>query len=94
MRAATPSGPRPAAPAQPPAAGTSELPDQRLRQIYARYVEAKRSANESTAGITYERLADSLRNQAAKLREKNPSKSVDYEVVVKDGKTLLKPILK
>ena len=49
---------------------------------------------ESTAGVTYERLAESLRAQAAKLRATNPARSVDYDVVIKDGKTLLKPILK
>ncbi|WP_437814377.1 MXAN_5187 C-terminal domain-containing protein [Sorangium sp. So ce1078] len=86
--------PRPAAPPQRPAARDDELPEQRLRQIYAKYVETKRAARESTAGVTYERLAESLRAQAAKLRATNPAKSVDYDVVVKDGKTLLKPILK
>ena len=85
-----PSSP-PAAPAAPPA---GDLSEQRLRQIYAKYVEAKRAANESTAGVTYERLVESLRAQAAKLRADNPAKSVDYEVVVKNGKTLLKPILR
>jgi hypothetical protein len=82
------------APVAAPAPAPDNLPDQRLRQIYAKYVESKRAANESTAGITYERLAESLRTQAAKLREKNPTRSVDYEVITKDGKTLLKPILK
>ncbi|HTN82474.1 MAG TPA: MXAN_5187 C-terminal domain-containing protein [Sorangium sp.] len=87
-----------ARPASPPqqrsAARDDELPEQRLRQIYAKYVETKRAARESTAGVTYERLAESLRAQAAKLRATNPAKSVDYDVVIKDGKTLLKPILK
>ncbi|WP_437647955.1 MXAN_5187 C-terminal domain-containing protein [Sorangium sp. So ce362] len=86
--------PRPGPPPQRPAARDDELPEQRLRQIYAKYVETKRAARESTAGVTYERLAESLRAQAAKLRATNPAKSVDYDVVVKDGKTLLKPILK
>ncbi|WP_437928250.1 MXAN_5187 C-terminal domain-containing protein [Sorangium sp. So ce291] len=81
-------------PQQRSAARDDELPEQRLRQIYAKYVETKRAARESTAGVTYERLAESLRAQAAKLRATNPAKSVDYDVVVKDGKTLLKPILK
>lgn len=72
----------------------SELEEKRLRQIYSKYIETKRSANEPTAGITYEKLADSLRVQAAKLRASHPAKKVDYEVVVKDGKTLLKPILR
>lgn len=57
-------------------------------------MEAKRAAKESTAGLTYERLAESLRSQTAKLREKNPTKNVDYEVVTRDGKTMIKPILK
>lgn len=89
-------GPRPraVAPAQRTAAREGELPEQRLRQIYAKYVETKRSANESTAGVTFERLAASLREQAAKLKATNPAKSIDYDVVVKNGKTLLKPIIK
>ncbi|WP_437279421.1 MXAN_5187 C-terminal domain-containing protein [Sorangium sp. So ce375] len=90
----TPVRARPGPPPQRSAARDDELPEQRLRQIYAKYVETKRAARESTAGVTYERLAESLRAQAAKLRATNPAKSVDYDVVVKDGKTLLKPILK
>ena len=76
--------------------GSSEagLSDQRIRQIYSKYVEAKRSANESTAGVTYERLAESLRTQTSKLRATPPTKTVDYDVVVKDGKAHLKPILR
>jgi hypothetical protein len=92
VRPAPPPARPVAAPA--PAGRSDDLPEPRLRQIYAKYVEAKRASNESTAGVTYERLVDSLRTQAAKLRASNPAKSVDYEVVVKDGKTLLKPILK
>jgi hypothetical protein len=70
------------------------LQEQRLRQIYAKYIETKRLSNESTAGVTFEKLAESLRNQAAKLRAVHPSRRVDYEVIVKDGKTVLKPILR
>jgi hypothetical protein len=70
------------------------LEDKRLRQIYATYIETKRTVNEPTAGITFEKLAESLRAQAAKLRASHPAKTVDYEVVVKNGKTLLKPILR
>jgi hypothetical protein len=76
---------------QPPGA---ELPDQRIRQIYAKYVETKRSTQESTAGVTFEKLASSLRAQADKLKSAHPNKSIDYEVVVKDGKTHLKPVLR
>jgi hypothetical protein len=71
-----------------------DLSPDRLREIYTQYVQTRRDRNESTAGITYEKLADSLKAQADKLREKHAAKKVDYEVVVKDGKTLIKPIVR
>ncbi|MFO0611907.1 MAG: MXAN_5187 C-terminal domain-containing protein [Polyangiaceae bacterium] len=88
----------PAAPAASKAAEASkrefgDLNDGRLREIYAQYVQARRERNESTAGITFEKLSDSLKSQAEKLKGVH-KKRVDYEVVVKDGKTLIKPIVK
>jgi hypothetical protein len=82
-----PAGAKPAARAQP------ELADERVRQLYSQYVESKRKQNESTAGVTYDGLAKSLRESSARLREKH-GKSVDFEVAVKDGKTILKPVVK
>ncbi len=89
---ATASRPQP----KPAAAegGRADISDGRLREIYAQYVNTRRERNESTAGITFEKLADSLRSQADKLRSKHAAKKVDYEVVVKDGKTLIKPIVR
>jgi hypothetical protein len=88
--------PRTHAESASPAAGArrEDLSPDRLREIYSQYVQTRRDRNESTAGITYEKLADSLRAQADKLREKHAAKKVDYEVVVKDGKTLIKPIVR
>ncbi len=85
--------PRPAAIAPPPVRAPGDIPDDRVRQLYAQYVETKRQQRESTAAITYEAVAKSLRDSSAKLREKH-GKNVDFEVSVKDGKTILKPILK
>jgi hypothetical protein len=82
--------PRPK-PSQP---SKEDLSDGRLREIYSQYVQSRRDRNESTAGITFEKLADSLRSQAEKLKSKHTSKRVDYEVVVKEGKTLIKPIVR
>ena len=64
-----------------------------MRQLYAQLVETKRRQNESTAAITYDGLARSLRESSAKLREKL-GKNVDFEVTVKDGKTVIKPVVK
>jgi hypothetical protein len=85
------------APAAPPTPAASrhagDLPEERVRQLYAQYVDTKRRQNESTAAITYDAVAKSLRDSSAKLREKH-GKAVDFEVRVKDGKTILKPIVK
>jgi hypothetical protein len=90
-RASVPA-PRPA-PAPSPRATNEDLPEARVRQIYSQYVEAKRRGNESTAAITYEAVAKSLRESSAKLREKT-GKAVDFEVATKDGKAILKPVIK
>ncbi|MFO0556311.1 MAG: MXAN_5187 C-terminal domain-containing protein [Polyangiaceae bacterium] len=84
-------GPKPAPRASQ---ARDDLSDGRLREIYSQYVQSRRERNESTAGITFEKLADSLRSQADKLKSKHTAKRVDYEVVVKDGKTLIKPIVR
>jgi hypothetical protein len=100
-----PGAPAPAAPPAPPAAAASpaavsrpaatsaELPDVRLREIYADLVDAKRKRNESTAGLTYQAVAKNLRESGDRLRQKH-GKAVDFEIAVKDGKTVLRPVLK
>jgi hypothetical protein len=65
-----------------------------VREIYEKYVQAKRACKESTSGVTETGLAESLRTSANRLREKHKGKAVDFEVVVKDGKAVLKPIIK
>jgi hypothetical protein len=90
---ALPIRPRAAhAPPHAPARG-DDLPEERLRELYAKYVLAKRQQRESTATITYEAVAKSLRDSSARLREKH-GKAVDFEVAVKDGKAILRPVLK
>jgi hypothetical protein len=87
------AAPRPVAAPPPAARAAGDIPDERVRQLYAQYVETKRQQRESTAAITFEAVAKSLRDSSAKLREKH-GKNVDFEVSVKDGKTVLKPVLK
>jgi hypothetical protein len=96
---ATPPAPAraPAAPrsaAQALSTDPSDLPDARLRQIYAQYVQTKRTLHESTAGVTFDKLAKSLRDQAERLRVAHGKRAVDYEVVVKDGKAVIRPVLR
>lgn len=91
---------RPPAPSRPDAPGPAVLGEDnslspiRMRQIYGAFVEAKRRANESTATVTYEKIASNLENVAKELRAKHKARSVDFEVVLKNGKPVLKPVVK
>ncbi|HRH00828.1 MAG TPA: MXAN_5187 C-terminal domain-containing protein, partial [Polyangiaceae bacterium] len=75
-----------------PAAGN--LSEDRIRQIYAQYVREKRSRGESTATTTFESVARSLRSSSEKLRGQHAGRDVDFEVTEKDGRTILKPVVK
>jgi hypothetical protein len=92
--AATP--PRTIAPPPPPAAAprVGDLSDDRFAQIYSKYVETRRERNEPTHAITREALAKQLGESTARLRQKHGGKPIDFEVVVKDGKTILRPVVK
>lgn len=86
--------PAQARPAPTPSSSADGLSDERVRQLYREYVSAKRQCNESTSSITEQSLAKSLRGSAAQLAKKHKGKRVDYEVVIKDGRAVLKPVVK
>ncbi len=65
-----------------------------MRQLYTDLVETKRRQKESTATVTYEAMVKTLNESSAKLKEKHAGRSVDFEVTVKDGKTILRPVVK
>jgi len=102
------SAPSPRSPGLPPArlplpsrpdVPSADRPDEdlsatRLRKIYGDYVEAKRKANESTAALTYNKIAASLQETAKQLRAKHQGQKVDFEIVLKNGKPVLKPVMK
>ncbi|MGB3052241.1 MAG: MXAN_5187 C-terminal domain-containing protein [Polyangiales bacterium] len=81
--------------APPEIASRSKGPGEaRMRQIYESYVEAKRSNNERTDKIDYERVAKSLKKMVPVLDRKHKGKLIDFKVVVKDGKVGIKPVVK
>ncbi len=81
------------APAPAPKPTTGGLAPDRVQDLYTKYVAAKRQCNEPTHNITTDALEKTLRESAAKLRQKH-GKDVDFDVVVKDGKAIFKPVLK
>jgi hypothetical protein len=79
----------------PPITSRSKGPgDARMRQIYESYVEAKRKNNERTDKVDYETVAKSLKKMVPKLDRKHRGKQIDFQVVVKDGKVGIKPVVK
>ena len=75
-----------AAPAAP------EIPDEKLRRLYDTYLVARQRTGESTAGISYESLASRIRAQVPQLMEKHKAKNIEFKVVIKGGKAVLKAI--
>ncbi len=96
--ASPPQRPQPPAPpmtsVRPAARSDQALSDARMREIYSRYVQAKRECRESTSGITEDGLSRSLRATVEKLQATHKGRQIDFDVVIKDGKAVLKPVVK
>jgi hypothetical protein len=99
------SGPGGAAPATaspaPPPAGIAPRapqgaprPNDPVQRIFEQYVAARKSAGESAEGITRDKMAAILQQQAASLKAKYNCSSVEFRVVVEGGKAKLKAVPK
>jgi hypothetical protein len=89
------TGPRPAVPVRPPSAGSaSDLSDDKLKTVYDAYVAAKRRNKEDTSKMSYDNIAASLRKQVPELMKQHGAKAVEFKVVIKDGKAVLKAVPK
>jgi hypothetical protein len=80
-------------PAKPATATAASGIDERVRELHARFVEAKRQTQDGAA-VSLEGLAKSMKATEAKLREQHKNRKIDFDVVIKDGKAVLKPIVR
>ncbi|MFL5300408.1 MAG: MXAN_5187 C-terminal domain-containing protein [Anaeromyxobacteraceae bacterium] len=92
--AAIPAAAPPVAPAPAPAAvpRSAEIPEAQLRALFAAYVDAKRRCNEDVSRLTYEALARTVAKQVPELLAKHKATRVEFRVVVKDGRAVLKAV--
>ncbi len=88
-RAAPPPA-RPRAAATPRQAGMSE--DQ-VRKLHARLVDARKKTNDHR-NISVDGLKKSLEAAESKLRKRHGNRNIDFDVVIKDGKAVVKPIVR
>lgn len=82
---------RPSAPAGAAAAGAG-LGEKQMRALYDAYLTAKKRCNEDTSRITFDAVARSVNKQIPELMTRFHAKAVDFKVVIKDGKAILKAV--
>jgi hypothetical protein len=70
------------------------LAEPRLRAVYDAYLAAKKKCREDVSRISYESVADSLRKQVPELLQRHGARDVEYKVLVKDGKAVLRAVPK
>jgi hypothetical protein len=75
------------------AAGTG-LSDENVKAIFDTYMLAKRRCKESTKGLTKDAVASTLRKQVPAIMKQYKCKSVEFKVVIKKGKAVLKAVPK
>src|SRR4051812_26385116 len=74
------------------AAKAPEIPDEKLRRLYDTYLVARQRCGEPTEGISYESVASRIRAQVPQLLEKHKAKNIEFKVVIKAGKAVLKAV--
>jgi hypothetical protein len=70
------------------------LSEAKLRAVYDAYVDAKKRCHEDVSKISFESVASKLRKQVPTLMEKHKVNSVEFKVVIKDGKAVLRAVPK
>ena len=82
------------APAKAPVAAQGDLSDQKVKAIYDAYLTAKKRCNEDVSKLSLDSLASTLRKQVPELIKQHKAKSVEFKVVIKDGKAILRALPK
>jgi hypothetical protein len=69
-----------------------EISEDKLRRLYDTYLVARQRCGETTDGISYESVASRIRQQVPQLLEKHKAKNIEFKVVIKGGRAVLKAI--
>jgi hypothetical protein len=69
-----------------------EISEGQLRKLYDTYLVARQRCGEPTEGISFESVATRIRAQVPQLMEKHKARNIEFKVVIKGGKAILKAI--
>lgn len=69
------------------------LSDQRIAELHQQLVAAKQR-NKEGGKVSVNGLAKSLRAAEAKLKKQHKDRTIDFDIVVKNGKAVVKPIVR
>ncbi len=75
------------------AASGAALSDQRIAELHKQLVDAKRK-NREAGKVSVAGLAKSLRAAESKLKQQHKNRRIDFDVVIKNGKAVVKPIVR
>jgi hypothetical protein len=79
------------APAERPAA-TAASADPKARELHERLVAASKAAKRPA--VSLDTLEKTMKSTEASLRAKHPNRRIEFDIVLKDGKPVLKPIVR
>ncbi|HEY6911645.1 MAG TPA: MXAN_5187 C-terminal domain-containing protein [Myxococcales bacterium] len=92
LRMRNAGAPRAVKPAAAPAEGPPQIPEEKLRRLYDTFLVARRRCGEATDGISYDSVASRIRAQVPQLMEKHKARNIEFKVVIKGGKAVLKAV--
>jgi hypothetical protein len=83
----------PADMARPSASSADDLTEPKLRKLYQTYVGARKRCGEPV-DLRYEDMAAALRKQVPKLMKETGAKAVEFKIVIRNGRAVLKALPK
>ena len=86
--------PRPPPPAANNGGLSDALSDQKLKAVFNAYVTAKKRCQEDVSKLSYDQVAANLRKQVPELVKKAGAQGVEFKIVIKDGKAILRAVPK
>jgi hypothetical protein len=69
------------------------LTEERVRKLHAELLETKRKLNQPNL-VSVHSLAKTLRETEQRLRAQHAGRTIDFQIVVKDGKPVVKPLVR